>query len=159
MPVIAEKISTMEDINLNPISGEQVPYADLKLENQNDLSNTQNNIEAKIEKKTDLNPASAKEFVIEKRMKSLKRWIIILGSILVMLLIALVSVLAIIAQKPVIEDIKATPLPTIVATPVENENIPKNVVSKVQQMQEKVNSLNIEENELSFPNFDWYINY
>jgi len=76
-----------------------------------------------------------------------------------MLLIALISVLAIIYQKPVPENIKQTPPPTVIATPVENENIPKGVVDRVEQMQDKVDSLDIEENELSFPNIDWQIKY
>jgi len=150
----------MEDTNFNPISGEQVPYRDLTPDNQGEnISDLKTQSQIQSNKQSVGKPANTKEFIIEKKVKSLKYWIIILGGILIMLLIALISVLAIIYQKPVTENVKQTPPPTVIATPVENENIPKDVVDRVKQMRGKVDSLDIEENELSFPNIDWQIKY
>ncbi len=145
----------MEDTNLNPISGEQVPIQELSTE-----PTMAQVVPAQAAPNPPLQqPASAKEIIIEKKMNTLKRSILILGAILVMLLIALVSVLALLANKPVNQPfVPSTPIPTVEAS-IENENIPKEIVSGVKRMEERVNTLDIEENELSFPKLDWKINY
>jgi len=40
-----------------------------------------------------------------------------------------------------------------------NENVPKDISSRVKVMEEKVANLDLEEKELSFPKLDWEINY
>jgi hypothetical protein len=147
----------MEDTNINPISGEQVPLQELSVENQTGAAlqpQNQSNTSSAIPQ-----PASAKEFIIEKKMNTLKRSVIILGSILVMLMIALVLVLAMLSSKPTVNPaVTVTPVPTAV-TPPENENVPKDVVDGVNRIEAKVAGLDIEENELSFPKIDWEIEF
>lgn len=147
----------MEETDINPISGEQLPTQDLDLEPAVLPGRSDND---KIVEQNAPVIIQKKESQIEKRMTTLKRSIFILGAVLVLVLIVLVLVLAIIAKQngsdPAVV-VTPSPEPSAIATP--SEKIPKEILDKVKETEEKVKKLDIEENKLSFPSLDWEIKY
>jgi len=146
----------MEESEFNPISGEQV--AEPESIDSSKTAQSSQQLAPPVqpgERRSDL-----KEQIIVKKVNNLKKSIFILGGLLVIVLIVLVLVLATIArQNQVGPDITPSPIPTATPQVVENRNVPQEISDRVKTLEDKVNNLDIEENELSFPKLDWNIKY
>jgi len=152
----------MENLEYNPISGEQVPFQELAAQSQTVDPYQQGQ---PLASGTAMQPMPQAPFagdpLMAQKMKNQKMMLIIMGVVLAIVILILFMVVSILSKRGGdTVTIVATPIPMATAVPDNlNENVPKDISSRVKVMEEKVANLDLEEKELSFPKLDWEINY
>ena len=127
-----------------PISGEKVPFKDLPEEFKPVPQSTE---AAKITHHED------------KKIKSLKTWIIILGVGMVVIIIILLLLLLQISQKSGgTVGVQATPSPTPTAG-IDQTVLPQEFIDQIETLNKDVRQVDLQELDLTYPQLDWDIKY
>ncbi|NMB56845.1 hypothetical protein GYA19_02805 [Candidatus Beckwithbacteria bacterium] len=127
-----------------PISGESIPYRDL----QEEIMPLTDEQKAQLAKK-DQNQE-------DKKIKSLKTYIFIMGGGLFLVLILLIIVMIKISQKqnPVL--VGASPTPETTAKPL-GGNLTQEMVNQVNKVEKDIQDVDLQELDLSYPQLDFNI--